>query len=165
MDAVRWAWRTRIKISLVGRSARPALAERRGQAVKVFAGNLRDLLLAAPAGARATLGLDPGFRTGVKVAVVDATGKVVDTGVIYPHEPQRRWDEALAALGRLCSKHKVELIAIGNGTASRETDKLAAELVAETAGGEAHQDRGVGGRRLGLLGLGLSRRANCPVST
>jgi uncharacterized protein len=98
-------------------------------AVKVFAGNLRDLLLAAPAGARPTRGLDPGFRTGVKVAVVDATGKVVDTTTIYPHEPQRRWDEALAILANLCRKHKVELVAIGNGTASRETDKLAGELV------------------------------------
>jgi protein Tex len=97
--------------------------------VKVFAGNLRDLLLAAPAGARPTLGLDPGFRTGVKVAVIDTTGKVVDTATIYPHEPQRRWDESLAMLSNLCRKHKVELIAIGNGTASRETDKLAGELV------------------------------------
>jgi uncharacterized protein len=99
------------------------------EAIRVFAGNLRDLLLAAPAGARATLGLDPGFRTGVKVAVVDATGKIVDTLAIYPHEPQRRWDEALAILARLAREHKVELIAIGNGTASRETDKLAGELI------------------------------------
>src|SRR6202042_1773126 len=90
---------------------------------------LRDLLLAAPAGARPTMGLDPGYRTGVKVAVVDATGKVVATSVIYPHEPQRRWDEALAALGKLAKQHHVELISIGNGTASRETDKLATELV------------------------------------
>ena len=91
--------------------------------------NLRDLLLAAPAGARVTMGLDPGFRTGVKVAVVDATGKVVATATIYPHEPQRRWDEALATLGKLAVQHRVDLIAIGNGTASRETDKLAADLV------------------------------------
>ena len=89
------------------------------EAVRVFGANLRDLLLAAPAGARATMGLDPGFRTGVKVAVVDATGKVVATTAIYPHEPQRRWDESLAALAALCVHHKVELIAIGNGTASR----------------------------------------------
>ena len=100
------------------------------EAVRVFAGNLRDLLLAAPAGTRATMGLDPGFRTGVKVAVVDATGKVAETATIYPHEPRRQWAESLAILGRLCIQHKVELIAIGNGTASRETDKLAAELVA-----------------------------------
>ncbi len=99
------------------------------EAVKVFAGNLRDLLLAAPAGTRTTMGLDPGYRTGVKVAVVDGTGKVAATATIYPHEPQRKWDEALAILARLCRDHKVELIAIGNGTASRETDKLAAELV------------------------------------
>jgi uncharacterized protein len=95
----------------------------------VFASNLRDLLLAAPAGTRPTLGLDPGFRSGVKVAVVDATGKVVATSTIYPHEPQRRWDEALAILARLMREHKVELVAIGNGTASRETDKLATELL------------------------------------
>jgi uncharacterized protein len=130
-DCVRWAWRTRIKISLSVDLRARLWQNAEDQAVKVFAGNLRDLLLAAPAGPRATLGLDPGFRTGVKVAVVDATGKVVDTGVIYPHEPQRRWDDALAALGRMCIQHKVELIAIGNGTASRETDKLASELVAK----------------------------------
>jgi uncharacterized protein len=131
MDCVRWAWRTRIKISLSVDLRARLWQNAEDQAVKVFAGNLRDLLLAAPAGPRATMGLDPGFRTGVKVAVVDATGKVVDTGVIYPHEPQKRWDEALLALGRLCRLHKVELIAIGNGTASRETDKLAAELAAK----------------------------------
>ena len=130
-DCVRWAWRTRIKISLSVDLRARLWQNAEDQAVKVFAGNLRDLLLAAPAGPRATMGLDPGFRTGVKVAVVDATGKVVDTAVIYPHEPQRRWDDALLALGRLCRLHKVELIAIGNGTASRETDKLAGELAAK----------------------------------
>ncbi len=131
MDCARWAWRTRIKISLAVDLRARLWQNAEDQAVKVFAGNLRDLLLAAPAGPRPTMGLDPGFRTGVKVAVVDATGKVVDTGVIYPHEPQRRWDDALLALARLCRLHKVELIAIGNGTASRETDRLAAELVAK----------------------------------
>src|SRR5581483_2218198 len=100
-------------------------------AVGVFAANLRDLLLAAPAGSRATMGLDPGLRTGVKVAVVDRTGKVVATDTIYPHEPRRQWDESLATLARLAAQHQVELIAIGNGTASRETDKLAGELVAK----------------------------------
>jgi len=100
-DCVRWAWRTRIKISLSVDLRARLWQNAEDQGVKVFAGNLRDLLLAAPAGPRATMGLDPGFRTGVKVAVVDATGKVVDTTVIYPHEPQRRWDEALMALGRL----------------------------------------------------------------
>src|SRR5467141_4940360 len=99
------------------------------EAVRVFASNLRDLLLAAPAGARVTMGLDPGYRSGVKVAVVDATGKVVATTAVYPHEPQRQWDAALATLGKLAVAHRVDLIAIGNGTASRETDKLATELV------------------------------------
>ena len=128
-DCVRWAWRTRMESSLSVDLRVRLWQHAEEEAVKVFAGNLRDLLLAAPAGARPTLGLDPGFRTGVKVAVIDATGKVVDTATIYPHEPQRRWDEALAILSNLCRKHKVELVAIGNGTASRETDKLAGELL------------------------------------
>ena len=128
-DCVRWAWRTRMESSLSVDLRVRLWQHAEEDAVKVFAGNLRDLLLAAPAGARPTLGLDPGFRTGVKVAVIDATGKVVDTATIYPHEPQRRWDEALAILSNLCRKHKVELVAIGNGTASRETDKLAGELL------------------------------------
>jgi len=128
-DCVRWAWRTRMESSLSVDLRVRLWQHAEEEAVKVFAGNLRDLLLAAPAGARPTLGLDPGFRTGVKVAVIDTTGKVVDTATIYPHEPQRRWDESLAMLSNLCRKHKVELIAIGNGTASRETDKLAGELV------------------------------------
>jgi uncharacterized protein len=129
LETVRWAWRTKLRFSieLDMKMRLWQLAEDEG--VKVFAGNLRDLLLAAPAGARPTLGLDPGFRTGVKVAVVDATGKVVATDTIYPHEPRRQWDESIAALARLCRIHKVELVAIGNGTASRETDKLAGELV------------------------------------
>lgn len=128
-DCVRWAWRTRMESSLSVDLRVRLWQHAEEDGVKVFAGNLRDLLLAAPAGARPTLGLDPGFRTGVKVAVVDATGKVVDTATIYPHEPQRRFDESLAILANLCRKHRVELIAIGNGTASRETDKLAAELL------------------------------------
>jgi protein Tex len=129
VDTARWAWRTKIQVHL-GIDLRLRLWNAAEQeAVRVFAANLRDLLLAAPAGTRPTLGLDPGFRTGVKVAVVDATGKVAATSVIYPHEPQRRWDEALAILGKLAKQHKVELISIGNGTASRETDKLATELV------------------------------------
>jgi uncharacterized protein len=99
------------------------------EAIKVFSQNLKDLLLAAPAGPRATLGLDPGFRTGVKVAVIDKTGKVVDHGAIFPHEPQKKWDQALQILAALCKKHSIELISIGNGTASRETDKLAGELI------------------------------------
>ncbi|NEB76415.1 RNA-binding transcriptional accessory protein [Streptomyces sp. SID14478] len=130
-DTVRWAWRTRILVHL-GIDLRLRLrTAAEDEAVKVFAANLRDLLLAAPAGTRATLGLDPGFRTGVKVAVVDATGKVVATDVIYPHVPANKWDEALAKLARLAKEHTVDLIAIGNGTASRETDKLAGELIAK----------------------------------
>ncbi|MEW2287555.1 Tex family protein [Streptomyces sp. NPDC047841] len=129
-DTVRWAWRTRVLVHL-GIDLRLRLrTAAEDEAVNVFAANLRDLLLAAPAGTRATLGLDPGFRTGVKVAVVDATGKVVATDVIYPHVPANKWDEALAKLARLAKEHAVELVAIGNGTASRETDKLAGELIA-----------------------------------
>ncbi|MBW8729533.1 MAG: RNA-binding transcriptional accessory protein [Terrabacter sp.] len=128
-DTVRWAWRTKILVHL-GIDARMQLRRAaEEEAVRVFAANLRDLLLAAPAGARATMRLDPGFRTGVKVAVVDGTGRVVATEVIYPHVPQRQWDRSLATLARLAEEHSVDLIAIGNGTASRETDRLAADLI------------------------------------
>ncbi len=129
METVRWAWRTKIEMQLAVDLRLRLWTHAEDEAVRVFGANLRDLLLAAPAGARATMGLDPGFRTGVKVAVVDATGKVVATTAIFPHEPQRRWDESVAALAALCARHNVELIAIGNGTASRETDKLAGELL------------------------------------
>src|SRR5262249_38101792 len=126
---VRWAWRTRI-LTHLGIDIRMRLFQAaEDEAVRVFAANLRDLLLAAPAGSRATMGLDPGFRTGVKVAVVDATGKVVATETIYPHVPAQKWNESLATLARLAEKHSVELIAIGNGTASRETDRLAVDLI------------------------------------
>ncbi|WP_337883318.1 Tex family protein [Chromobacterium haemolyticum] len=129
LDTVRLCWRAKIFLSLelelVSRLKDAADAE----AIKVFADNLHDLLLAAPAGQRATLGLDPGLRTGCKVAVVDGTGKLLDTATIYPHEPRRDWDRSLAVLGALCARHRVDLIAIGNGTASRETDKLAQELI------------------------------------
>ncbi|WP_318307610.1 Tex family protein [Amycolatopsis solani] len=128
-DTVRWAWRTKILLHL-GIDLRMRLRQAaEDDAVRVFASNLRDLLLAAPAGTRATMGLDPGFRTGVKVAVVDATGKVVDTHVIYPHQPANKWDQSIAELAALSARHKVDLISIGNGTASRETDKLAQELI------------------------------------
>ncbi|MFI7606151.1 Tex family protein [Micromonospora sp. NPDC049366] len=128
-DTVRWAWRTRILIHL-GADLRMRLWQAaEEEAVRVFATNLRDLLLAAPAGARPTMGLDPGLRTGVKVAVVDATGKVVATDTIYPHEPRRQWDASIETLARLAGAHAVELVAIGNGTASRETDKLAGDLI------------------------------------
>jgi uncharacterized protein len=127
-ETVRWAWKTRISVHL-GLDVRSRLRqEAEDGAVGVFAANLRDLLLAAPAGARATMGLDPGLRTGVKVAVVDRTGKVVATDTIYPHEPRRQWDESIARLAALARTHAVELVAIGNGTASRETDKLAGDL-------------------------------------
>jgi uncharacterized protein len=116
---------TRLDLELKHRLREAAASE----AIKVFAANLHDLLLAAPAGPRATLGLDPGLRTGVKVAVVDATGKVVATDTIYPHAPKRQWDHAIAMLARLAARHQVELVAIGNGTASRETDRLAADLI------------------------------------
>ncbi|WP_462187835.1 MULTISPECIES: Tex family protein [unclassified Frankia] len=129
LDTVRWAWRTRILVHL-GVDLRMRLwTAAEDTAVRVFAANLRDLLLAAPAGTRATMGLDPGYRTGVKVAVVDPTGKVVATDTIHPHVPARRWDESITTLARLAREHRVDLISIGNGTASRETDKLAEDLI------------------------------------
>jgi len=129
IDTVRLAWRTRI-LGHIESDLRLRLWQiAEDAAVQVFAGNLRDLLLAAPAGARPTMGLDPGYRTGVKVAVVSETGQTAATTTIYPHEPQRRWDEAIAQLARLAREHRVELIAIGNGTASRETDRLGAQLI------------------------------------
>ncbi len=137
--AVEWAWRTRLIVS-ASIDARVRLRQRaEADAVTVFARNLKDLLLAAPAGDRTTLGLDPGFRTGVKVAVVDGTGKVVDTCAVFPHQPQRQWDQAKATLAALVARHGVQLIAIGNGTASRETDALATELIADirSVGGAA----------------------------
>src|SRR5260370_28206995 len=118
MDTERGSWRTRILVDL-GIDLRMRLWQAaEDAAARVFAANLRDLLLAAPAGTRVVMGLDPGFRTGVKVAVVDATGKVVATETIHPHEPRRRWDEAVAVLARLARSHRVELLAIGNATAS-----------------------------------------------
>ena len=129
LETVRWAWRVKLyiqlELELVGRLRERSEAE----AIQVFATNLRDLLMSAPAGSRATLGLDPGFRTGVKVAVVDATGKVVQHSTIYPHAPKNAWDESIEVLATLCRLHKVELISIGNGTASRETDQLAIDLI------------------------------------
>ena len=126
---VSWTWRVKLSLS----TERDLFARLRDDAekvaIKVFADNLRDLLLAAPAGPRVVMGLDPGIRTGVKVAVVDATGKLVETATVYPHEPRRDWEGALHTLAKLAEKHGVNLIAIGNGTASRETDKLAADLI------------------------------------
>ena len=155
MEAVRWAWRTKLRFSteLDMKMRLWQIAE--DEAVKVFAGNLRDLLLAAPAGARATLGLDPGYRTGVKVAVVDATGKVVATDTIYPHEPRRQWDEALAVSGSPVPR------ACGRARGHRQRHRLPRDRQARgRAGGEERgsapdQGHGVGGRRLRLFGLGL----------
>jgi uncharacterized protein len=128
-DTVKVAWRARISVHVAADARLRLFQAAEDEAVRVFATNLRDLLLAAPAGARTTMGLDPGFRTGVKVTVVDQTGKPVATKTIYPHEPQRKWDESISILAQLAAAHKVDLIAIGNGTASRETDKLAADLI------------------------------------
>ncbi len=128
METVRWTWNVKVSIHLE-LELMNALRERaEEEAIRVFARNLKDLLLAAPAGSRPTMGLDPGIRTGVKVAVVDTTGKVVDTATIYPFEPRRDRESSLATLAVLAKRHKVELVAIGNGTASRETDALVAEL-------------------------------------
>ena len=126
---VAWTWRVKLSLSTERDLFARLHEEAERVAIKVFADNLRDLLLAAPAGPRVVLGLDPGIRTGVKVAVVDATGKLVDTSTVYPHEPRKDWDGSLHTLAKLCEKHGVNLIAIGNGTASRETDKLAADLI------------------------------------
>jgi uncharacterized protein len=126
---VLWTWRVKLSLSLERDLFARLREEAEKVAIKVFADNLRDLLLAAPAGPRVVLGLDPGIRTGVKVAVVDETGKLVETSTVYPHEPRRDWDGSLHTLNKLCQKHGVNLIAIGNGTASRETDKLAADLI------------------------------------
>jgi len=130
-ETARLAWKARLAPAIEGDLLARLKERADAEAIGVFSRNLADLLLAAPAGPRATMGLDPGYRTGVKVAVVDATGKLVDTATIYPHEPRRDWAGALATLGALAVKHKVELVSVGNGTASRETDKLAAELVAK----------------------------------
>ncbi|MDO6387542.1 Tex family protein [Uliginosibacterium sp. 31-12] len=129
VDTARWTWSVKLALSmdldLMGKLRERAEEE----AIRVFAQNLKALLLAAPAGAKTTMGLDPGIRTGVKVAVVDATGKLLETATVYPHEPRKDWDGALHTLTKLVEKHGVQLIAIGNGTASRETDKLAGEVI------------------------------------
>jgi uncharacterized protein len=126
---IAWTWKVKLSLSLERDLFARLREEAEKVAIKVFAENLRDLLLAAPAGKRVVMGLDPGIRTGVKVAVVSDTGKVLDTSTVYPHEPRRDWEGSIHTLGRLCATHGVNLIAIGNGTASRETDKLAADLI------------------------------------
>ncbi len=128
-DTVRWAWRVKVFMHLETELMTSLRERAEAEAINVFARNLKDLLLAAPAGPRATMGLDPGLRTGVKVAVVDATGKVVDTTTIYPHQPRNDWHGSIHTLAQLAAKHNVALISIGNGTASRETDKLAQDLI------------------------------------
>ncbi|OYT88213.1 MAG: RNA-binding transcriptional accessory protein [Burkholderiales bacterium PBB6] len=126
---IAWTWKVKLALSLERDLFSRLREEAEKVAIKVFSENLRDLLLAAPAGKRVVMGLDPGIRTGVKVAVVSDTGKVLDTHTVYPHEPRKDWEGSIHALGRLCATHGVNLIAIGNGTASRETDKLAADLI------------------------------------
>ncbi|MDR6584556.1 RNA-binding transcriptional accessory protein [Herbaspirillum sp. BH-1] len=128
-DTVRWAWRVKVFMHLETELMTNLREKAELEAINVFARNLKDLLLAAPAGPRATMGLDPGLRTGVKVAIVDATGKVVATDTIYPHQPRNDWHGSLHSLSQLAEKHNVSLISIGNGTASRETDKLAQDLI------------------------------------
>jgi protein Tex len=130
---VAWTWRVKLSLSTERDLFTRLREEAEKVAIKVFSDNLRDLLLAAPAGPRVVMGLDPGIRTGVKVAVVDATGKLVDTSTVYPHEPRKDWEGSLFTLAKLCEKHKVNLISIGNGTASRETDKLAGDLIKQLA--------------------------------
>ncbi|WP_120994282.1 Tex family protein [Stutzerimonas urumqiensis] len=133
-EVVRWTWKVKLYTSLETDLLGEVRERAEDEAIGVFARNLHDLLLAAPAGPRATLALDPGLRTGCKVAVVDATGKLLDTATVYPHAPRNDWDGTLAVLAKLCAKHGVDLIAIGNGTASRETDKLAGELIKKVPG-------------------------------
>ncbi len=130
-DVCRWCWRVKVQPHIENELLTQLRETAETEAIRVFARNLNDLLLAAPAGPKAVIGLDPGLRTGVKVAVVDRTGKVLATDTIYPHEPRRDWDGSIAKLARLAAQTQAELISIGNGTASRETDKLASELIAK----------------------------------
>jgi protein Tex len=129
LTVVQWAWKVKLGLHLENEFLAAMRAKAETGAIDVFAKNLKDLLMAAPAGPRTTLGLDPGLRTGCKIAVVDSTGKLLATQTIFPHAPQNHWDKSLRTLEQLCRQHKVELIAIGNGTASRESDKLVGELL------------------------------------
>ncbi|TCI01424.1 RNA-binding transcriptional accessory protein [Corallincola luteus] len=133
-QVVQWTWKIKIALYMETELLSRVREAAEEEAIKVFANNLKDLLMAAPAGRKVTLGLDPGLRTGVKVAVVDSTGKLLATDTIYPHAPRNQWQASLKTLSQLCSQHGVELIAVGNGTASRETDKLAGELIAMSSG-------------------------------
>jgi uncharacterized protein len=136
---VRWAWKVKLSQSLDTELLGKLREQAETESIKVFATNLSDLLMAAPAGAKTTIGLDPGLRTGCKLAIVDATGKLLQTSTIFPHAPQNHWDKSVRTLVNLCLQHKVELIAIGNGTGSRESDKLAAEVIAKLT--ELHPDK------------------------
>ncbi|MDH5178284.1 MAG: RNA-binding transcriptional accessory protein, partial [Gammaproteobacteria bacterium] len=129
MEGARWGWRVKLALQMENELFTRLRERAEDEAIRVFGENLRDLLLAAPAGTRATMGLDPGLRTGVKVVVLDSTGKLLEHATIYPHVPKNQWDQSIAVLAKLAAKHNVELISIGNGTASRETDKLAKELI------------------------------------
>ncbi len=129
-ETVRWTWKVKMLGSLESDTEQRLREQAEAEAIRVFGRNLQDLLLAAPAGQRVTMGLDPGIRTGVKVAIVDGTGKLLDTATVYPHEPRKDWEGALRIIGQLCTRHGVQLISIGNGTASRETDKLAGDVIA-----------------------------------
>jgi protein Tex len=133
LETVRTTWKFKLSIQLEADIEQRLREQADTEAIRVFGANLHDLLLAAPAGQRVTMGLDPGIRTGVKVAVVDGTGRLLETSTIYPHEPRQDWEGALRTLATLCAKHRVQLISIGNGTASRETDRLAADLMARHA--------------------------------
>jgi uncharacterized protein len=130
LEVARWTWRVRLSVHVVGELLTELREAAEAEAIRVFAANLRDLLLAAPAGHRACIGLDPGLRTGVKVVALDGTGKLLEYTTIFPHVPQNKWRQSLDTLAALARKHGSDLIAIGNGTASRETEKLAAELIA-----------------------------------
>ena len=160
LQTAQLAWRSRVLARLTADLRSRMFAAAEDEAVRVFAANLRDVLLAAPAGNRATLGLDPGLRTGVKVAVVDGTGKVVATDTVYPHAPARKWDEALRTLVGLATKHGVELVAIGNGTASQgdgQARRRTAQAALLRVRKQAAENRGVRGRRLGVFGVGARR--------
>lgn len=130
MDVCRWTWRVKVNLNLETELFEAIRERAEEKAIRVFGINLKDLLLAAPAGQKGVIGLDPGLRTGVKVAVISATGSVLETGVIYPHEPRKEWDRSIEILAALAKRHGSKLISIGNGTASRETDRLAADLIA-----------------------------------
>ncbi len=181
IETVRWAWKTRLAAHIELELMNRVRDEAERDAIRVFAGNLHDLLLAAPAGPRRTMGLDPGLRNGVKVAVIDEAGNVVETTIVYPHQPRNEWDAAIAVLADLVARHQVELVSIGNGTASRETDKLIAEMmkrhpelrvnkvVVSEAGASVYAASAVGARELPDLevairaAVSIARRLQDPL--